>query len=215
MITRFATDAKRWSALLLCAAVLGHSPAAAMDLVKSGRPVATIVVPDVPLPAVTAAADELQYHLRKATGGSSKWSRECRPPARSEIVLAQAEPLPRAASSWAAPRRMPSASSSLANRCSSLVTTATARCSAFSRTTARASARCLAHTSSSSGGWACGGSGPASWAKSFLRPATSWWSSGTRWDGPPSSTPAGAMRGGYGRARGLVVGRDADQVPAR
>jgi hypothetical protein len=68
MILRFATVAARWTALLLCAAGLGQSLAGAMEIVKAGRPVATVVVPDAPLPAVTAAADELQYHVRKATG---------------------------------------------------------------------------------------------------------------------------------------------------
>jgi len=68
MTLRFPTVATRCAALLLFAVVMAQSPAVAMDIVKAGRPAAVIVIPDVPLPAVAAAADELQYHLRKATG---------------------------------------------------------------------------------------------------------------------------------------------------
>ncbi len=39
-----------------------------MDIVKSGQPAAIIVIPDKSLPVVTAAAEELQYHVLKATG---------------------------------------------------------------------------------------------------------------------------------------------------
>ena len=42
--------------------------AAALDLVVDGKPVVTIVIPDEPLPVVTAAASELQYHVRKSSG---------------------------------------------------------------------------------------------------------------------------------------------------
>jgi hypothetical protein len=39
-----------------------------MDLIMEGKPVAVIVVPDDPLPVVTHAAKELNYHLFKSTG---------------------------------------------------------------------------------------------------------------------------------------------------
>ena len=87
MNLRLATFAARWAALLLCAAALGQSPAVAMEIVKSGRPAAVIVIPDAPLPAVTAAADELQYHLRKATGAKLDMVKESAAPAQGAKVF--------------------------------------------------------------------------------------------------------------------------------
>ena len=40
----------------------------ALEIVTDGKPVATIVIPDEPLPVVKSAADELVYHVEKATG---------------------------------------------------------------------------------------------------------------------------------------------------
>lgn len=57
-----------WLVLVFGIATSCMSDASAMDIVKSGQPVAAIVIPDRPLPVVTAAAQELQYHVRKATG---------------------------------------------------------------------------------------------------------------------------------------------------
>ena len=42
--------------------------ARALDIVADGRPQTTIIVPDAPLPVVTFAARELQYHVHRATG---------------------------------------------------------------------------------------------------------------------------------------------------
>ena len=50
--------------LLTCS----RSPLVAMDLVREGRATATIVVPDEALPVVNYAAEELRYHLQRATG---------------------------------------------------------------------------------------------------------------------------------------------------
>ncbi|MBT3377650.1 MAG: DUF4838 domain-containing protein [Lentisphaerae bacterium] len=48
--------------------VLASLPCLGLDLVKAGKPVATIVIPDDPLPVVSFAAEELNYHLKRATG---------------------------------------------------------------------------------------------------------------------------------------------------
>ncbi len=57
------------SFLALCsAACLFPSATRGFDLVRDGRPVAVIVLPDKPLPCVKAAADELVHHVRKASG---------------------------------------------------------------------------------------------------------------------------------------------------
>lgn len=52
----------------LLALFLLLAPASAMEIVREGKPVATIVVPAKPLAVVSAAARELQYHVREATG---------------------------------------------------------------------------------------------------------------------------------------------------
>jgi len=56
-------------ALLLCAAI-AHPGVAALDLVRDGKPVATVVVPDKTLPVVSAAAEELVHHVLKVGGAS-------------------------------------------------------------------------------------------------------------------------------------------------
>jgi len=43
-------------------------PCSAFLLVQAGRPAATIVIPDNPLPVVLAAAEELRYHIAKSSG---------------------------------------------------------------------------------------------------------------------------------------------------
>ena len=53
----------------LCAfCLLATSPVRALDLVAEGQPRTTIVIPDEPLPVHKAAAEELQYHVRRASG---------------------------------------------------------------------------------------------------------------------------------------------------
>ena len=42
--------------------------AGAVELVRDHQPVATIVLPDAPLPVETLAAEELAHHLKRATG---------------------------------------------------------------------------------------------------------------------------------------------------
>jgi hypothetical protein len=44
------------------------SPLSALDVVRQGQPLVTIVIPDEPLPVHKAAAEELQYHVRRASG---------------------------------------------------------------------------------------------------------------------------------------------------
>ena len=44
--------------------------ACALDIVIEGQPACTMIIPDDPVPAVRYAADELQYHLRRATGAA-------------------------------------------------------------------------------------------------------------------------------------------------
>lgn len=55
----------RWHGVAFLLAV---SAASALDLVTDGRPAATLVIPDEALPVEQAAAEELQYHVRRASG---------------------------------------------------------------------------------------------------------------------------------------------------
>ena len=55
--------------------------AATFDVVVGQKPATTIVIPDEPLPVVTAAAEELQYHVRKATSAELPIVREAAAPA--------------------------------------------------------------------------------------------------------------------------------------
>ncbi|NSW56184.1 MAG: DUF4838 domain-containing protein [Armatimonadetes bacterium] len=64
------------SLLILAAILLVNQPANALDLVRDGRPVTTIVVPDDALPVETAAAAELQYHVQKASGAQVPIAKE-------------------------------------------------------------------------------------------------------------------------------------------
>ncbi|MCC7494982.1 MAG: DUF4838 domain-containing protein [Fimbriimonadaceae bacterium] len=52
----------------LWAGLLALRAGAAVELVSEGRPVATVVLPAAPLPAEVAAAEELRYHLQRASG---------------------------------------------------------------------------------------------------------------------------------------------------
>ncbi|OIO97272.1 MAG: hypothetical protein AUJ96_23415 [Armatimonadetes bacterium CG2_30_66_41] len=54
--------------LLTAFALATAWPACALDLVRNGTATTTIVVPDKPLPVAAFAAEELQYHLERATG---------------------------------------------------------------------------------------------------------------------------------------------------
>ena len=54
--------------LIITATAVSCGPAFALDLVKDGKPVASIVIPSQPLPVETYAAEELQYHVEAATG---------------------------------------------------------------------------------------------------------------------------------------------------
>jgi len=54
--------------LVLAIAVLADLPVAGLELVRDGKPLASIVVPAQALPVETYAAQELQYHLEAAAG---------------------------------------------------------------------------------------------------------------------------------------------------
>ena len=43
-------------------------PCLALDLVRNGKPMATIVIPAQPLPVESYAAEEFRYHIKEATG---------------------------------------------------------------------------------------------------------------------------------------------------
>ncbi|MBT3379273.1 MAG: DUF4838 domain-containing protein [Lentisphaerae bacterium] len=58
----------RTRSLTACAALLLSMAAPAFDIVSDGRAQTAIIVPDEALPVVTYAAQELQYHIRRATG---------------------------------------------------------------------------------------------------------------------------------------------------
>jgi len=55
-------------AVALTALLCLCTPAWCFNVVTEGRPVVSIVIPDDALPVVSAAAAELQYHLRKSSG---------------------------------------------------------------------------------------------------------------------------------------------------
>lgn len=63
------------------------SPLAAMDLVRNGQPAATVVVPDKALPVVTYAAEELVYHLERATGAKLPVATESERPQTGALVF--------------------------------------------------------------------------------------------------------------------------------
>ncbi len=59
----------------------------AVDLVLDGRAAAVIVVPDNPLPVVKAAAEELRYHVERASGARLPVVRETEAAAKGPRVL--------------------------------------------------------------------------------------------------------------------------------
>ncbi|MCE5237095.1 DUF4838 domain-containing protein [bacterium] len=59
--------------LLTAAIAPAHS---ALQLTRAGAPVATLVIPDEALPVVKAAAEELQYHVARASGATLPIVRE-------------------------------------------------------------------------------------------------------------------------------------------
>ncbi len=63
------------------------SPLAAMDLIRNGRATATVVVPDEALPVVTFAAEELVYHLERASGARLPISAESERPRTGALIL--------------------------------------------------------------------------------------------------------------------------------
>ena len=58
----------------------------ALDLTRAGQPVATIITPDEALPVVTAAAQELQYHVAKASGATLPVVKESECTAQSGVL---------------------------------------------------------------------------------------------------------------------------------
>jgi len=62
-------------------------PAYAMDLVRDGQATATVVVPDNALPVVTFAAEELVYHLQRATGAKLPIAKESEKPTDGALVF--------------------------------------------------------------------------------------------------------------------------------
>lgn len=82
-----AVLATSWLAPVFGIGMLRESAAAAMDIVKSGQPAAVIVVPDKPLPVVAAVAEELQYHVRKASGAKLEVVKESAAPDRAAKVF--------------------------------------------------------------------------------------------------------------------------------
>ena len=63
------------------------SPLVAMDLVRNGQPTATIVVPDEALPVVKFAAEELVYHLERASGAKLTIAEESERPRAGALVF--------------------------------------------------------------------------------------------------------------------------------
>ena len=94
------------SSLVAILALTSFSPLAALDLVRNGQATATIVVPDEVLPVVSFAAQELVYHLERATGAKLAIVKEsgrlpsgplvflgnCRATADAEILPEQLKP---------------------------------------------------------------------------------------------------------------------------
>ncbi|MCK5801730.1 MAG: hypothetical protein KAI66_02810, partial [Lentisphaeria bacterium] len=72
---------------LLLLVTLSSRPCVGLDLVKDGKPVATIVVPDQPLPVVRLAAQELNYHLKRATGAALPIVSESKAPQTGALVI--------------------------------------------------------------------------------------------------------------------------------
>jgi hypothetical protein len=93
----FCASARRWNqlrclGLLGCLAFVVHGLSAQVDLVRAGQPAATIVIPAQPSPAVRLAAEELVYHVAKASGLKlAVVSESAAPRAGSRIYLGDTE----------------------------------------------------------------------------------------------------------------------------
>ncbi len=70
---------------LLC--MLCSLPLSAVEIVHNGEATATIVVPDEPLPVVSFAADEFQYHIERATGARLPIVKESEKPTGQATVF--------------------------------------------------------------------------------------------------------------------------------
>jgi len=68
----------KWGAAVSIALLQAAASAAPLTLVSNGQPRARIVVPDNAVPVVKYAAEELQYHIRKATGAQLEIVSEAR-----------------------------------------------------------------------------------------------------------------------------------------
>lgn len=77
----------RRSMMIAAAFCLTAAAAGAVELVRAHQPVATIVLPDEPLPVESLAAEELAYHLRLATGAELAVVAEADAPAGQPLVL--------------------------------------------------------------------------------------------------------------------------------
>lgn len=67
--------------------LLALSPAFAFDLVRDGKAVATVVVPDEATAVVQAAAEELHYHVRRASGAELAVVKQKEAPAGPGLVF--------------------------------------------------------------------------------------------------------------------------------
>ncbi|HCU38687.1 MAG TPA: hypothetical protein DGT21_25710 [Armatimonadetes bacterium] len=62
-------------------------PCLAMEIVTDGRAVAAVVIPDEPLPVVQFAAEELVYHVKRATGAELAVVAESAMPADAPVIV--------------------------------------------------------------------------------------------------------------------------------
>lgn len=67
--------------------VIASGPASALTVVAGGQARASIIIPDEPLPVVRFAAEELQYHVRRASGAELPIVAEARMPPGAVILL--------------------------------------------------------------------------------------------------------------------------------
>ncbi len=73
--------------VLLALAILWQSPAAALELVRDGKPLASIVIPAQASPVESYAAKELQYHVQASTRAQLPIFGEGNEPAGPHVVL--------------------------------------------------------------------------------------------------------------------------------
>ncbi len=59
----------------------------AIDLVRDGKAVATVVVPDKAFSCVSLAAEELVYHLERSTGAKLQISKESQRPEQGPFLF--------------------------------------------------------------------------------------------------------------------------------